>query len=150
METVACAGCDLLRRFPPIPPGGNARCPRCGNTLATQPRDPLDRPLALTVKAAIVLLVANTAPLMGLLAVGRHASTTIAGGAYEVALIEIAELATVTADVGIYAVGGLVVLLPASMATFDAREAWRRVAWVGGGSPPLSEARDATRAGAGR
>jgi paraquat-inducible protein A len=67
-----------------------------------------------------------------------------------VALIKIAELATVTAGVGIYAVGGLVVLLPAVMVTFDAREAWKRVAWAGGGAPPLSGARDATRAGAGR
>ena len=56
METVACAECDLLQRFPPIPPGGKARCPRCGNTLATQPGDPLDRPLALAVTAAIVFL----------------------------------------------------------------------------------------------
>jgi paraquat-inducible protein A len=67
-----------------------------------------------------------------------------------VALIKIAELATVNAGVGIYAVGGLVALLPAIMVTFDAREAWKRVAWVGGGAPPRSEARDATRAEAGR
>jgi paraquat-inducible protein A len=203
METVACSECDLLQRLPALPPGGKARCPRCGNTLASRPRDPLDRPLALAVTAAIVFLVANTAPLMGLSAVGRHASTTIAGGAYEmwlqgetitavivafcaviapgsyilfmltvlfalrrplapswvgemlrwgnavqpwamnevmmlgilVALIKIAELATVTAGVGIYAVGGLVVLLPAIMVTFDAREAWKRVAWASGETP---------------
>jgi paraquat-inducible protein A len=203
METVACSECDLLQRLPALPPGGKARCPRCGNTLATQPRDPLDRPLALAITAAIVFLVANTAPLMGLSAVGRHASTTIAGGAYEmwlqgetitavivafcavvapgsyilfmltvlfalrrppapswvgemlrwaeamqpwsmnevmmlgilVALIKIAELATVNAGVGIYAVGGLVVLLPAIMVTFDAREAWKRVAWASGETP---------------
>jgi paraquat-inducible protein A len=52
-----------------------------------------------------------------------------------VALIKIAELATVTAGVGIYAVGGLVVLLPAIMVTFDAREAWKRVAWASGETP---------------
>ena len=70
METVACPDCDLLQRLPELPPGGKARCPRCGNTLATQPSDPLDRPLALTITAAIVFIVANTAPLMGLSAVG--------------------------------------------------------------------------------
>ena len=43
----------------------------------------LDRPLALTIAAAIVFIVAHTTPLMGLSAVGRHASTTIAGGALE-------------------------------------------------------------------
>jgi paraquat-inducible protein A len=204
METVACPECDLLQQLPALPPGGKARCPRCGNTLASQPTDPLDRSLALALTAAIVFLVANTAPLMGLSAVGRHASTTIGGGAYEmwlqgeaitavivafcaviapgsyilfmltvllalrrppapqwvgellrwaeamqpwsmnevmmlgilVALIKIAELATVEPGVGMYAVGGLVVLLPAIMVTFDSREAWKRVAWADGGPPP--------------
>jgi paraquat-inducible protein A len=83
MDTVACPECDLLQRIPDLPPGGKARCPRCGNTLATQPVDPLDRPLALTIAAAIVFIVAHTTPLMDLSAVGRHASTTIAGGALE-------------------------------------------------------------------
>ena len=83
METVACPDCDLLQRLPELPPGGKARCPRCGQTLATEPTDPLDRALALTLTAAIVFIVANTAPLMGLSAVGRHASTTIVGGAYQ-------------------------------------------------------------------
>jgi paraquat-inducible protein A len=67
-----------------------------------------------------------------------------------VALIKIAELATVTAGVGIYAVGGLVVLLPAIMVTFDAREAWKRVAWAGGAAPRPSDEPDATHAGEGR
>ena len=42
-----------------------------------------DLPLALTVAAAIMLIVSNTLPLMELHVVGRFASTTIAGGAYE-------------------------------------------------------------------
>ena len=83
MSTVACPGCDLLQRIPPLPPGGKARCPRCGETLASRPAGSLDRPLALTLAAAIVLIVANTQPMMGLSAVGRQASTTILGGAYE-------------------------------------------------------------------
>jgi paraquat-inducible protein A len=37
----------------------------------------------LTIAAAISLLVANTLPLMNLHVVGRFASTTIPGGAYE-------------------------------------------------------------------
>ena len=198
VETVACSECDLLQRLPELPPGGKARCPRCGNTLATQPTDPLDRPLALTLAAAIAFLVAHTTPLMGLSAVGRHASTTIAGGVLEmwqqgeqitavivafcagiapggyilfmltvllavrrppaptwvgelvrwghamqpwsmtevmilgilVALIKIAELATVEAGIAMYAVGALVVLFPAIMLTVDAREAWKRIQWA--------------------
>ena len=45
--------------------------------------EPIDLPLALTITAAIVFIIANTAPLMSLSAVGRHASTTIGGGAKE-------------------------------------------------------------------
>src|SRR5262245_966081 len=81
--TVACPDCDLLQRLLALPPGGKARCPRCGHIIATRSTDPLDRPLALTVAAAIAFIVAHTTPLMGLSAVGRHASTTIAGGALE-------------------------------------------------------------------
>ena len=195
METIACPDCDLLQRLPDLPPGGKARCPRCGSTLATQTIDSLDRALALTLTAAIVFIVANTSPLMGLSAVGRQASTTIIGGAYQmwlqgqeitavivafcaviapagyilfmltvllavrrppappwvgemlrwahsmqpwsmsevmmlgilVALIKIAELATVEAGIGMYAVGALIVLFPAIMVTFDPREVWKRV-----------------------
>jgi paraquat-inducible protein A len=51
--------------------------------LASQSADPLDRPLALTIAAALAFIVANTASLMDLSAVGRFASTTIPQGAYE-------------------------------------------------------------------
>jgi paraquat-inducible protein A len=200
METIACPDCDLLQRLPGLPPGGKARCPRCNRILASQPTDSLDRALALTLTAAIVFIVANTSPLMGLSAVGRHASTTIVGGAYEmwlqgqvvtaiivafcaviapasyilfmltvllavrrppaphwvgemlrwadsmqpwsmsevmmlgilVALVKIAELATVTPGIGMYAVGLLVILLPAIMVNFDPGEIWRRVKWADG------------------
>ena len=217
-ETVACPDCDLLQHLPELPPGGKARCSRCGYTLASRPTDPLDRPLALTVAAAIVFIIANTAPLMGLSAVGRHASTTIGGGVYEmwqqgeavtamivafcaviapggyilfmltvllavrrppappwvgemlrwadsmqpwsmsevmilgilVALIKIAELATVDPGIGMYGVGGLVVLFAAIPITFDPREAWLRVEWADGRVPSLASAREATRAEAAR
>lgn len=197
-EVAACPDCDLLQTLPALPPGGKARCPRCGHVLATRPTDPLDRPLALTVAAAILLVVANTAPLMGLSAVGRHASTTILGGAYEmwvqderltaivvafcaviapagyilflltvllavrrppaarwvgamlrgahamqpwsmtevmllgilVALIKIAELATVEPGIGMYSIGALVVVFAAIAVTVDPHEVWRRVTWV--------------------
>jgi paraquat-inducible protein A len=200
VETIACPDCDLLQRLPELSPGGKARCLRCGNTLATQPHDPLNAPLALTLAAAIVFIIANTAPLMGLSAVGRHASTTILGGVVEmwqqdekvtavivafcamiapggyilfmltvllavrqppaphwvgellcwaesmqpwsmsevmilgilVALVKIAELATVDPGIGMYGVGGLVVLFAAIAITFDPREVWNRIEWVGG------------------
>ncbi len=166
-------------------------------------KEPIDLPLALTVTAAIVFIVANTAQLMSLSAVGRFASTTIIGGAFDmwlageritavivafcaviapasyilfmltvllaahrapapqwlgemlrgaefmsnwsmnevmmlgilVALIKIAELADVAAGIGMYAVGALVLLFPAIMATFDEEEIWQRVEWADGSLP---------------
>ncbi len=52
-----------------------------------------------------------------------------------VALVKIAELATVTPGIGMYAFGSLVLLLPAIMQTFDIDEAWRRITWVDGEMP---------------
>jgi paraquat-inducible protein A len=80
----ACPGCDLLQRVPALPSGGRARCVRCGDTLAIEPGEgSLQRSLALATAAAIVFIIGNTTSLMSLSAVGRRASTTILGGAYE-------------------------------------------------------------------
>lgn len=57
-----------------------------------------------------------------------------------VALIKIAQLATVIPGVGLYALLVLIVLLAATTATFDAREAWRRIAWADGSWPPGTDA----------
>jgi len=216
METIACPDCDLLQHLPELPPGSKARCARCGCLVASRAVDPIDRPLALTLTAVLVLLIANTAPLMDLSAVGRHARTTIVGGAYEmwvqgqeltavivafcaviapaiylvflvtvllavrrppaphwvgellrwatsmqpwsmnevmllgilVALIKIAELATVDAGIGMYAVGALVVLFPAIMVTFDPDEVWQRIKWADDTMPPQPGGREAFSAGA--
>jgi paraquat-inducible protein A len=201
---VACPDCDLLQQIPLLPPGARAKCARCGCFLAKQPSGPRDLPLALTVAAAITFIVANTSTLMDLSVVGRYASTTIAGGAYQmwlegepivgvlvafcavvapgayllfmltlllgarrdrpppwiaemlrwahhfqmwsmlevmmlgilVALIKIAQLATVQAGVGMYAVGALILLFPAIMVTFSSHELWQRIEWVDGETPP--------------
>lgn len=82
-SAIACHGCDLLQRLPPLQPGGKARCGRCGEVLAVHPKHPLDTPLALSIAAAVLIVIANTFPLMSLSAAGRTASTTLAGGAIE-------------------------------------------------------------------
>jgi len=46
-----------------------------------------------------------------------------------VALVKIAELATVDPGIGIYAFGAVVLLIPAIAVNFDAREIWRRLEW---------------------
>jgi paraquat-inducible protein A len=203
LDTIACPDCDLQQSIPPLPPGGSARCVRCRVTLARNPVDPILRPLALTIAAAIVFAVANTTPLMGLSAVGREATTSIMGGALQmwsqgstitalavafcaviapgtfiafmlvvllaalrppaprwvgqmlrvatfvepwsmsevmllgilVALIKIAQLATVIPGIGMYAVGLLVVLLAAIASAFDTHAIWTRVVWADGTVP---------------
>ncbi len=207
-QALACPDCDLLQRIPPLSRGDKARCSRCGALLAKRPAGPPDLPLALTIAAAIVFVVANLTPLMRLSAVGRTASTTVAGGALEmwlqgepvtgvlvafcaviapggyllfmltlllaarrspvprwvgevlrwaghfqvwamlevmmlgilVALVKIAELATVEPGVGMYAVGALMLLFPAIMVNFDVRDLWNRVEWVDGEAPSRAPA----------
>jgi paraquat-inducible protein A len=47
-----------------------------------------------------------------------------------VALIKIAELASVEPGIGIFAVGALTLLFPAIIVNFDVDEIWRRVEWL--------------------
>src|SRR5882672_7338677 len=80
---VACPSCDLLQRLGDVPPGDSALCPRCGTELWRRRENSLDRTLALTLAAAVLYLVANTVPMLGLTAVGHAAFTTIIGGAQQ-------------------------------------------------------------------
>jgi paraquat-inducible protein A len=165
--------------------------------VAVHPAHPLDTPLALCIAAAVLVVIANVCPLMSLSAAGRTASTTLAGGAYEmwmhgsevtavvvafcvvlapilyvvstltvmiaiqrgpapswvgdfmrladrlrpwsmnevlllgllVALTKIAQLAEVTPGPGLFAVVGLVILIPWIASTFDPHAIWQRVTW---------------------
>ena len=67
-----CSAC------PTLAPGASARCPRCDKELWRRREDSLDRTLALTLAAAVLYVVANSVPMLGLTAVGREASTTVA------------------------------------------------------------------------
>jgi len=78
---VACHDCDLLQLLPALAPGGSARCLRCNKELWHRREDSLNRTLALTVAAAVLYVVANAVPMLGLTVVGREAATTVLGGA---------------------------------------------------------------------
>lgn len=195
---VACRHCDLLQRLPALAPGASARCPRCDEELWRHREDSLDRTLALSLAAAVLLVIANTMPMLGLSAVGRAASTTVFGGAVQlwndgqelvaglvlltavvapmlqvgfmlaivlgarrahpprwvatllrhhpttstwsmievmllgvlVALIKIADYATVVPGLALFVLGGLVFLIAAIQAAFDPRDVWERVEWA--------------------
>jgi len=79
VRLTACYECDLLQRETPLAPGGTARCPRCGAVLYRNQPDGLDRTLAYTLGAAVLLVVANSFPIVGLDAQGIRSSTTLWG-----------------------------------------------------------------------
>ncbi len=203
---LACPDCDLVQRLPRLAPGGSARCPRCDRELRRRREDPLNRTLALSLAAAVLYVVANAVPMLGLTAVGRQASTTVIGGAQQlwhdgrqlvaalvfftavvapglqigmmltivlgarrerpahwvgvllrhhpttriwsmievmllgvlVALIKIADYATVIPGVALYALGALVFLFAGMQANFDPQEVWQRVEWAADTDPVLA------------
>ena len=75
----ACHDCDLIQRETPLPPGGKARCPRCGAVLYRRNVNGLDRTLAYSMGAAVLFIIANAFPIVGLAAAGHHTSTTLFG-----------------------------------------------------------------------
>lgn len=76
-DLVACHDCDLLQTEPQLAPGQTARCVRCGAFLARNPPDSIDRTLALTLTAAVLYVIANIYPLVGLEMQGRLVAVTL-------------------------------------------------------------------------
>jgi paraquat-inducible protein A len=198
---IACRDCDLLQRLPELAPGASARCPRCDKELWRRRKDSLNRTLALAVASAVLYVIANSVPMLGLTIVGREASTTVLGGAIHlwndgpaivgvlvlltaviapalqigfmlaivlgairqspprwvgtllrhqpttrtwsmievmmlgvlVALVKIADYATVIPGLALFVLGMLVFLLAGMQSSFDSREVWERIEWAEGG-----------------
>ena len=199
---VACPHCDLVQRLPALAPGASARCPRCDRELWRRREDTLNRSLALAMAAAVLYVVANSVPMLGLSIVGRGASTTVMGGVeflwqdgqvlvaalvmltaviapalqiafmlaivlgalrqrvpkwvgfllrhqptirtwsmievmmlgVLVALVKIADYATVIPGIALFALWALVFLLAAMQANFDRRQVWEMVEWSSDGT----------------
>lgn len=81
-EPVACHDCDLLQTLPHLQPGESAHCLRCGSLLARNPPDSIDRTLALLATAAVLFVIANTWPLVGLDLSGRRTEVTLFGAVH--------------------------------------------------------------------
>jgi paraquat-inducible protein A len=195
---VVCRHCDLLQRLPELAPGASARWPRCNKELWRCREDSLNRTLALSVAAAVLYVIANAVPMLGLTIVGRAASTTVFGGVETlwqdgqgivaalvfftvvlapalqiglmlaivlgalsstapkwvatllryhpttgiwsmievmmlgvlIALVKIADYATVIPGVALFVLGALVFVLAAMQSSFDAREVWEKIEWA--------------------
>ena len=61
---IACHECDLLLQRRSLPPGGTAKCIRCGAVLYRRKRNSLDRVLALTAAGLILFIIANVYPFL--------------------------------------------------------------------------------------
>src|SRR3974390_959566 len=66
MTVIACHECDLLQREILLQPGRVARCVRCGAKLYRVEYRSIDHTLALTLAAAVVFILANIFPIIGL------------------------------------------------------------------------------------
>lgn len=78
MRLTACHECDLLlHEAEREPDTGTILCPRCGAELYRTSRQCLDRTLALTTAALILLLTANCFPIVGLQLHGQRVDATI-------------------------------------------------------------------------
>jgi len=77
MPLIACHECDLLQREITLPPGRVALCGRCGAALYRTPHKSIDHTFALALTAAVVLLLANLYPIIGLDIQGTRNDTTL-------------------------------------------------------------------------
>jgi paraquat-inducible protein A len=76
---IACHDCDLLQRERVLPPGGVARCGRCGAELYRNRPDTLERALAYTLAALVLFGLANGFSIVGLEVGGDLVQTTLFG-----------------------------------------------------------------------
>jgi len=75
----ACHECDLLQREPVLQPGGVACCRRCQFVLFRHTPDSVDRALAYTIGAAILFIIANVFPIVGLEIQGNLNASSLYG-----------------------------------------------------------------------
>jgi len=191
---IACPECDLLQRTTPLAGRQLARCRRCLSVLYRPYDENLDRPLAFTLAAAILFVIANTFPIAGLELQGQSTVATLFGTArslYEqnmrllaavvffttivvpgaqlsamayvlvplrlgraprglpaalrtlqavrpwgmievfilgllVSLVKLGAMATVVPGIALWSFGGLLMMIAAAVASFDARAMWAK------------------------
>jgi len=78
-ELLACPECDLLQSDSAVPRPRKARCARCGATLYQRHEQGLNRSLALTTAALVLLALANAFPVLSLELQGERTDATLAG-----------------------------------------------------------------------
>jgi len=77
---IACHECDALFRDRPLPPGGVARCARCGGLLRRAKQNSIERTLAFTLAGLILFILANVYPFMTFRLEGREQVSNLVSG----------------------------------------------------------------------
>jgi paraquat-inducible protein A len=78
--TLACPECDLLNEVPELFPGESASCVRCDATLSRNPKNALERGLALACTAVLLFIVSNAFPFLSFGMEGVVTHTTLVSG----------------------------------------------------------------------
>lgn len=78
-QLIACHECDLLQREIQPPEGGEAHCKRCGAMLYRSSPRSLENSLAFALAAAILFVIANIYPLLGIEMKGNPNATHLFG-----------------------------------------------------------------------
>lgn len=76
---IACHECDLLQREVPLAPGETALCRRCGGILYRNAPDSLNRTLAFSLAAAVMFIIANIFPIIGIELQGNRSALNLLG-----------------------------------------------------------------------
>ncbi|MEI6208403.1 MAG: paraquat-inducible protein A [Desulfuromonadales bacterium] len=79
---IACRECDLLLREIPLLPGGIACCRCCGAPLYRNSSGSQDRTLALVLAAAVLFIIANVYPILGIEIQGTRNATNLYGAVH--------------------------------------------------------------------
>ena len=80
---IACHECDLVHQLGAVPPGGSARCVRCGTALYRPKRDSINRTLALALAGLILYIIANTFPFLAFKIGSQIRETTLTTGIFQ-------------------------------------------------------------------
>lgn len=100
-RAASCPHCDLLQDIPILGVGEKAFCARCAAELARGERWSTQHDAALAITTLLLLVVANTFPILSLELSGRAAVTTVISGAQALWSEARYELATVVILVAI-------------------------------------------------
>ena len=76
-KLIACHGCDLLVDVGDLQHGERAYCPRCGHFLTRYRHDMMNRVLAFTIAAIILLVVSLNYPFLSFAASGLESVMTL-------------------------------------------------------------------------